>query len=284
MPKPLEADAARPRSSSEAIRRVLAAIVFIPFFYVLVHDLGTVAFFGLVAIAGMLAVGEFYRLHVGQARLPWWGWMGLTATGLLLSSAQWPALVPDNAVLLSIVLAALCMPLLSKQPLSNTFMNGLVMVMGVLYIGLTLSYLLLIRGLPDGALLIFFVVVVTWAGDTGAYLAGKTLGRHALAPVISPKKTYEGLAGGLLLASTLALVARGWFLPAFSLWDCLILGLLLTVAGLIGDLTESAVKRSAGRKDSGSLIPGHGGMLDRLDSLLFTAPAFYYYVTITHPV
>ena len=89
-------------------------------------------------------------------------------------------------------------------------MDGLVLAMGVLYIGLTLSYLLLIRGLPDGALLIFFVVVVTWAGDTGAYLAGKTLGRHALAPVISPKKTYEGLAGGLLLACTLALVARGW--------------------------------------------------------------------------
>ena len=275
MPKPL--DAARPRSSSEAIRRVLAALVFIPLFYLLVHDLGPVAFFGLVAISSMLAVGEFYRLHVGQAPWPWWGWVGVAATGLLLSSAQWPSLVPDQAVLLSTVVVALCLPLLSKQPLRNAFMDGLVFAMGVLYIGLTLGYLLLIRGLPDGALLIFFVVVVTWAGDTGAYLAGKTLGRHALAPVISPKKTYEGLAGGLLLACTLALVARGWFLPAFSLWDCLILGVILTTAGLIGDLTESAIKRSAGFKDSGALIPGHGGMLDRLDSLLFTGPAFYYY-------
>jgi phosphatidate cytidylyltransferase len=160
-------------------------------------------------------------------------------------------------------------------------MDGTVLVMGVLYIGLTLSYLLLIRGLPDGVLLIFFVVVVTWAGDTGAYLAGKSLGRRALAPVISPKKTYEGLAGGLLLACALALAAREWFLPVLSPGDCLLLGLLLTMTGLIGDLTESAIKRSAGFKDSGSLIPGHGGMLDRLDSLLFTAPAFYYYVTAT---
>jgi phosphatidate cytidylyltransferase len=282
MPKPL--DAARPRSSSEAVRRVLAAVVFIPLFYLLVHDLGPVAFFGLVSISGMLAVGEFYRLHMGHASWPWWGWVGVAATGLLLSSAQWPSLVPDRAVLMSTLVVALCLPLLSRQPLRNAFMDGLVLAMGVLYIGLTLSYLLLIRGLPDGALLIFFVVVVTWAGDTGAYLAGKTLGRHALAPVISPKKTYEGLAGGLVLACTLALVARAWFLPAFSLWDCLVLGLVLTMAGLIGDLTESAIKRSGGFKDSGSLIPGHGGMLDRLDSLLFTAPAFYYYVTITHPL
>lgn len=282
MPKPLEA--ARPRSSSEAVRRVLAAIVFIPLFYLVVHDLGPVAFFGLVAISGMLAVAEFYRLHMGRTPWPWWGWVGVAATGLLLCSAQWPFLVSDRAVLLSTLVAALCLPLPSKQPLRNACMDGLVLAAGVLYIGLTLGYLLLIRGLPDGVPLIFFVVVVTWAGDTGAYLAGKSLGRHALASVISPKKTYEGLAGGLLLACALALIARAWFLPAFSLWDCLVLGLLLTIAGLIGDLTESAIKRSSGFKDSGSLIPGHGGMLDRLDSLLFTAPAFYYYVTITNPV
>ena len=282
MPKPL--DAARPRSSSEAVRRVLAAIVFIPIFYVLVHDLGPVAFFGLVAISGMLAVGEFYRLHLGQAPWPWWGWLGVASTGLLLSSAQWPALLSDRAVLLSTVVVALCLPLLSNKPVRDAFMDGLFLVMGVLYIGMTLSYLLLIRGLPDGALLIFFVVIVTWASDTGAYIAGKSLGRRALAPVISPKKTYEGLAGGLLLSCSLALVARGWFLPTFSLVDCLVLGVILTAAGLIGDLTESAMKRSAGLKDSGSLIPGHGGMLDRLDSLLFTAPAFYYYVGITNPV
>jgi phosphatidate cytidylyltransferase len=281
-PKPL--DGAQPRSWSEALRRILAAVVFVPIFYLLVHDLGPVAFFGLVTIAGMLAVGEFYRIQLGQIPWPWWSWVGVAATGLLLGSAQWPALMPDRAVLLGTLVIALCIPLLSEKPLRNAFMDGSVLVMGVLYVGLTLSYLLLIRGLPDGALLIFFVVVVTWAGDTGAYIAGKSLGRRALAPVVSPKKTYEGLAGGLILACIMALVARSWFLPSFSLRDCLILGVILTMAGLIGDLTESAIKRGAGFKDSGALIPGHGGMLDRLDSLLFTGPAFYYYVTITNSV
>jgi phosphatidate cytidylyltransferase len=205
-------------------------------------------------------------------------------TGLLLGSVQWPTLLSQRAVLVSGIMVAICLPLFSRQPLREAFLDGAVLITGMLYIGLTLSYLLVIRGLPDGALLIFFVVLVTWAGDTGAYAAGKALGRHALAPVISPKKTYEGLAGGLVFACLLALIAREWFLPRLSPGDCLLLGLLLTAAGLAGDLAESAIKRSAGIKDSGALIPGHGGMLDRLDSLLFTAPVFYYYVTVTGPV
>ncbi len=280
MPRP--SDAERPRSSSEAVRRVLAAVVFIPFFYVLVHDLGPVAFFGLVTLAGLLAVGEFYRLHLGQTSWPWWGWAGVASTALLLGSTQWPALISDRAVLMGTVVIALGLPLLSKKPLVSAFTDGLVLIMGVAYVGLALGYLLLIRGMTEGALLIFFVVLVTWAGDTGAYIAGKSLGRRPLAPVISPKKTYEGLAGGLVLACIMAVVARAWFLPTFSLWDCVMLGILLTMTGLLGDLTESAIKRNAGIKDSGALIPGHGGMLDRLDSLLFTGPAFYYYVSITN--
>ncbi len=282
MPKPLEA--ARPRSSSETVRRVLAAAVFLPLFYVFVHNFGALAFFGLVAVAAMLAVGEFYRLHLGPAPWPWWSWVGVATTACLLGSTQWPTLLPDRVVLLTTVVIALCIPMLSPKPTRDALMDGLVLVMGVLYIGLTLSYLLQIRSLPEGTLLIFFLFLVTWAGDTGAYIVGKSIGRHALAPVISPKKTYEGLAGGLVLACVTALVARGWFLPAFSFMDCIALAAMLTVVGLIGDLAESAIKRSAGFKDSGALIPGHGGMLDRLDSLLFTGPALYYYVTITHHV
>jgi phosphatidate cytidylyltransferase len=282
MPKPLEA--ARPRSSSETVRRVLAAAVFLPLFYVFVHNFGALAFFGLVAVAAMLAVGEFYRLHLGPAPWPWWSWVGVATTACLLGSTQWPTLLPDRVVLLTTVVIALCIPMLSPKPTRDALMDGLVLVMGVLYIGLTLSYLLQIRSLPEGTLHIFFLFLVTWAGDTGAYIVGKSIGRHALAPVISPKKTYEGLAGGLVLACVTALVARGWFLPAFSFMDCIALAAMLTVVGLIGDLAESAIKRSAGFKDSGALIPGHGGMLDRLDSLLFTGPALYYYVTITHHV
>ncbi|HMZ56790.1 MAG: phosphatidate cytidylyltransferase [Nitrospira sp.] len=278
MPPPL--DHARPRSSSETIRRVLAAVVFVPIFFFLVRDLGPVAFFVLVVISGMFAVGEFYRLHVGPASWPWWGWAGVAFTGLFLGSTQWPGLLSERTVLAGTLSSALCMPLFSGKPLKDSLLDGMVLIMGVLYVGLSLGYLLLTRAQPDGTMLIFFVVLVTWAGDTGAYIAGKSLGRHALAPIVSPKKTYEGLAGGIVLACLAAVVARAWFLPRFSLVDCLALGLLLTIAGLIGDLAESAMKRHAGFKDSGALIPGHGGMLDRLDSLLFTGPAFYYYVAI----
>jgi phosphatidate cytidylyltransferase len=258
----------------------MAAVVFLPIFYFLVHDLGPIAFFGLVVLAGMLAVAEFYRLHLAHAPWPWWSWAGVAATGLVLCSLQWPTFVADRTVLFGTVLLALCMPLFSGKPLRDSLMDGMVLVMGVLYIGLSLGHLLLIRALPDGAWLIFFVVLVTWAADTGAYIAGKAMGRHPLSPLVSPKKTYEGLAGGMGLACLGAVVARGWFLPAISLTSCLVLGVLLTLAGLAGDLAESAMKRSTGVKDSGALIPGHGGMLDRLDSLLFTGPAFYYYVAI----
>lgn len=244
------------------------------------RDLGPVAFFVLVVISGMFAVGEFYRLHVGPASWPWWGWAGVAFTGLFLGSTQWPGLLSERTVLAGTLSSALCMPLFSGKPLKDSLLDGMVLIMGVLYVGLSLGYLLLTRAQPDGTMLIFFVVLVTWAGDTGAYIAGKSLGRHALAPIVSPKKTYEGLAGGIVLACLAAVVARAWFLPRFSLVDCLALGLLLTIAGLIGDLAESAMKRHAGFKDSGALIPGHGGMLDRLDSLLFTGPAFYYYVAI----
>jgi phosphatidate cytidylyltransferase len=148
----------------------------------------------------------------------------------------------------------------------------------MLYIGLTLSYLVAVRLLPDGEWLLFFLLLVTWAADTAAYYVGTLYGRRRLAPTISPKKTVEGLAGGLIGATIAAFVARWTFVPEFSVFDTVVLAVLLTLVGLWGDLVESAIKRGAGVKDSGGLLPGHGGMLDRLDSLLFAAPAFYYYV------
>jgi len=164
--------------------------------------------------------------------------------------------------------------------LSRSLVDVTVLIFGTLYIGFTLGHLLLTRALPDGIFLIFFVVLVTWAGDTGAYYAGMSMGRTPLAPRISPNKTVEGLLGGCLLAVVMALIARAWFIPSFTILDAVVLGLVLTLVGLIGDLSESMFKRSAGVKDSGGLIPGHGGVLDRLDSLLLTAPTYYYYVTL----
>ena len=261
-------------------RRLYAAMVFIPLFYLLVRYLPPIAFFGLVVGASWLALVELYRLHF-QPRVATMAIMlGLVMTTLVLSHLQWPEAVPLHPVLLLTLAATLLFHLLSKQDLSRSLVDISVLIFGTLYIGFALGHLLLTRALPDGIFLVFFVILVTWAGDTGAYYAGVSMGRTPLAPRISPNKTVEGLLGGCLLAVVIALIARAWFIPSFTIVDAVVLGILLTVTGLIGDLSESMFKRGAGVKDSGGLIPGHGGMLDRLDSLLLTAPAYYYYVTL----
>ena len=126
--------------------------------------------------------------------------------------------------------------------------------------------------------LVFFLFLVTWANDTAAYYTGMRWGRRPMAPVVSPKKTWEGAAGGLLVSVAAAFACHAWFVPSITTADALWLGLLMGIAAPLGDLCESILKRSAGVKESGSLIPGHGGILDRIDSLIFTTPAFYYYL------
>src|SRR5205085_2916447 len=120
--------------------------------------------------------------------------------------------------------------------------------------------------------------LIIWADDTFAYLVGRKLGRHKLAPQTSPKKTVEGSIAGLIFSMLASYLYCRFFLPDVLLKDSLIIGALVGIAGQIGDLCESLLKRSVDVEDSGSIIPGHGGMLDRIDSLLFGAPAMYYYV------
>jgi phosphatidate cytidylyltransferase len=261
-------------------RRLLSAAVFLPFFYLLVRYGPPVGFFVLVWSATMLALAEFYRLHFGRQAGSFTLWLSMGLATLLLISLQWPAQVPRELALVLALTSILVSRFCSGEALKQGLVDSAVLLFGVVYVGLLLGHVLPTRALPNGEWLVFYLVLVTWAGDTGAYYVGMTLGKRKLAPQISPNKTMEGLLGGVGLAVLAALAGRVWFVPAFSLGDCLALGLLLALAGVAGDLTESALKRSVGVKDSGALIPGHGGMLDRLDSMLFTAPAFYYYVTL----
>ncbi len=277
MQTPSEAAATKKRVDG---RRLYAALIFIPLFYVLVRYFPPIFFFGLVVGAALLAQFEFYRLHFRDDRVPVLAALGLGTGAVLLASLQWPGFLSERVVFLVALIAALTSRLVATSELKRSLVDSSVMVFGVLYVSLTLGHLLLTRTLPGGEYLIFFLVLVTWAGDTGAYYAGVTLGRHKLAPVVSPNKTIEGLVGGLVLAVVVAFIAQRWFLPTFTILDCVATGLLLTGVGVLGDLSESAMKRSAGVKDSGAVIPAHGGMLDRLDSLLFTAPTFYYYMIL----
>lgn len=155
---------------------------------------------------------------------------------------------------------------------------------GLVYVSWFLSFMIRIRTMPVGTellrrQLIAYLVLVTKSGDIGAYFIGTRLGKHRLIPRISPKKTVEGMLGGLLL-SVLVSLACVKFLPSFSLLRLLILGLLLGALAQIGDLSESLIKRDCEAKDSGKTLPGLGGVLDALDSLLFTAPVFYFYVKV----
>ena len=158
----------------------------------------------------------------------------------------------------------------ATQEAFNTFF-------GIFYIGWLLSHFLLLRGLESGESYVFFVLLVTWFGDTGAYYGGRYLGRHKLAVRISPQKTVEGALAGLMGSLLGAWIVRQYFLPSWGVGRFLGAGLLLGGLGQVGDLSESLIKRGMGTKDSGGLLPGHGGILDRVDSLLFAAPAMYYY-------
>ncbi len=151
-------------------------------------------------------------------------------------------------------------------------------MMGTLYVGL-LNYFFLVRSLPDGWIWLIFTLAGTWACDTTAYFVGKAFGRRRLAPELSPKKTLEGAIGGIM-GSVLAGYLFALIYPFLPLSKMLLLGLLVGAAAEVGDLLESAFKRQAGVKDSSKLIPGHGGILDRIDSALFSAPLVYYYVLL----
>lgn len=259
-------------------RRVYTILVLTPLLYAVIRYLPPLAFTGVVALAGGLALFEFYRLCFGDRRHSWLIGIGLVGfAALIFGTHRLDLIIP---ILLGTLVGIISVPLLSRSPLEESLRDGAMTLFGVLYLGLTLGMLSMTRLLPQGEWLIFFLLLVTWASDTGAYYVGTLFGRHRLAPTISPKKTFEGLVGGLIGAIIVAYAASWWFLPELSGLDCLILGTLLTITGLWGDLTESAMKRSVGMKDSGGILPGHGGMLDRLDSLLFTAPVFYYYVSM----
>lgn len=258
-------------------RRLYTALVLIPSLYAIIRYLPPMACTVLAFVIAALALTEFYRLCLGERASRLLMGIGYGITGLWFAGYHLGGLGIDT-LFLAVVLTLL-IPLVTTAGIQHRVADSAVTVMGILYIGGAMSYLIRLRGYPGGELMILFVLLATIASDTGAYYVGKTLGRHPLAPSISPKKTIEGLIGGLALTVAAVYVARAWF-PVWelTLLDSLILGTILTLAGLAGDLTESAVKRSVGVKDSGGLLPGHGGMLDRIDSLLFTAPAFYYYL------
>jgi phosphatidate cytidylyltransferase len=269
-------------------QRVIVALVVLPALYLYIRYLPPSAFFALVCASVLVGQYEFYRFFSASLR-PWLLAAGLFFGVLIVWSLyQQPGrsllVINDGAHLtMAAVMACLVMGMLLAElwfgrALASSLTEVSVLVFGALYVGGLLGHLVLLRGLVQGAGAVFFVVAVTWMVDSAAYFGGRRFGRHPLAPVISPKKTIEGAVIGLAGGLTTALVAQWWWFPMLTVAESVGVGLLLGCVGQLGDLAESMLKRSAGVKDSGGWIPAHGGLLDKVDSLVFTAPTFYYYL------
>lgn len=258
------------------LRRLYTAAALIPTVYLIIVHLAPWALTFLLIAVGSIALLELYRLSF-QSRLNYL-LVGVGFTVFVLTVARSHMSVPLPELLLGGAFALGITALSVSTSSTYRWKDPLLALFGVLYVGIPLSTVVSVRSLPSGAFLVLFLAVVTWASDSAAYYAGTLWGKHPLMPSISPKKSYEGLLGGLIGAIAAALLAQLWFASTLSWTDAVALGILLTLTGLVGDLFESAIKRRAGVKDSGGILPGHGGMLDRIDSLLFTAPTFYYYV------
>ena len=258
------------------VSRLLSTLILLPLFVGMVA-LGPVWLFGAVMVlAGALGqwefTGMFERAGVRTFRV-----LGLVGGSLVTASFALP--VSERLAFSAVLLALLAVGLLRPQENRPVWEPVAVTLLGVCYVNWLLGYTFWLRDLEAGREWVLLLVSVTWLGETAAYLVGSTMGRHKLAPVISPRKTVEGSLAQLVMSVLAALGARATFFAALSLENAVVVGLLLGVVGQAGDLLESAIKRSVGTKDTGRLIPGHGGMLDRVDSLLISAPVLFYYAT-----
>ena len=197
---------------------------------------------------------------------------------ILSPHCPYPAATPfliTSAIVISLIW------LLFRPPREQAFTNWAWTMAGILYIGWMLSHWVELRNLEAGKELVFWAMFTTFASDTSAFFIGRTWGRHAMTPSISPGKTWEGAIGGLLGSIIASLILGTLFSLPFNYWQIAILGGTISIFAQLGDLVESLLKRNTGVKDAGKLIPGHGGILDRIDSLIFTGVIVYYCVVLT---
>lgn len=184
--------------------------------------------------------------------------------------------------LLSCLLVIIIVSTIGRESLEGSITEASLRFFGIVYIAVTLSHMIAFTDIINGRLWLLLVLVIVWSNDTFAYFGGKLLGKNKLAPSISPGKTIEGAVVGLV-GGMLATFVFDYYSDIFlTLWDVVIFSLFVGVLSIVGDLVQSVLKRSSGVKDSGTIIPGHGGLLDRIDSLIFVMPAVYYLISFIY--
>ncbi|MDI6704217.1 MAG: phosphatidate cytidylyltransferase [bacterium] len=253
---------------SSFVKRAITTGLFVPILFYLVFLENPLPFFLLITIIISLCLLEFYRLFKSSL------YMGLFF-GILLSVSCYYTYTFTHLILVLAILTRFTKNLIKRDSLYDI----LIFVFGIIYIGFMLSHLILLRRLENGQRFLLFLFLVTWMTDIFAYLIGIVCGRHKFILSVSPNKSLEGTIGGGIIAILTSILVKSFFLQSLSLVHCLILGSILGIFTQLGDLAESLIKRDVGVKDSGDLIPGHGGVLDVFDSLIFTSPIMYYYVT-----
>jgi phosphatidate cytidylyltransferase len=265
------------------MKRILTAVVVLPFLIasILIASLWWV-FVLLAAAAMVLGLWEFYLLAKKLKLQPEVAAGYVAGAALITIPLQNdPAnVLLELFVILAVTIGTLISTTLRGAPFEKMIASVGSTLLGVLYIPLLGSHLVALRtGFPQplSAHLLSFFFLVLMGSDVGAYYTGRALGKRKLAPSISPGKTWEGAVGGILAALAMAALAHFWFFRELPLKYMLPLAAIMAILGILGDLAESALKRGAGAKDAANILPGHGGILDRLDSLLFNAPLIYYF-------
>ena len=247
------------------MKRIATAVVLIPLIVWMVLRAPVWAFDALLVAVGLIAFYEFDQIAAAQG-IPRAGVPGMAA-GLALLFAPEPFLVIILIALIAMTLAMLPADLAKSLPGAATFLLGIVYIFGAWRSAMGL------REINPHWLMI--ALLVSWAGDTAALYVGRSLGRHKLAPHVSPNKTWEGAICSVIGGTLAAGIYAHYLIPSAELWGVLAVGAGANIAGQLGDLCESAFKRGAGVKDSGTTLPGHGGWLDRIDSSLFSVPVTY---------
>lgn len=230
-----------------------------------------------IMLVALLGIQELFAALRQKGHRPLILMQALAAVALPLAAFADKSLTVLLPVVTLIVVLSLNL-LLSRRDLDGALGDWAVSVAGVLYVALLLAYFVALRQRDHGLQWILMAFLCTWACDSAAYLVGRAIGRRPFSPVISPKKTWEGTVGGIVAATLTGLVAVP--LLGLPVVVALLLGLAVSIAAIAGDLAESLLKRQLGIKDSGTLIPGHGGVLDRVDSLLFAVPVVFYIAAV----
>jgi phosphatidate cytidylyltransferase len=291
-------------------KRIATAVILIPLVLFLVLKAPVYVLALVAGAVALLAVAEFLKLAtrygVQSIGLPTYAFVALFFVFVIVASTNRTPLVVGTAVIYGLALATALAPFLfltiamQRADLSSGYPAAAASVFAFAYIGIPMALLVEIRQQAAGAIWVIYTLLAVWAGDIFAYFVGKAVGRHLMSPEVSPKKTWEGAIASILAS---VIVGTLWFqhAPAISsallrvglierrdgvfgleqpqLWPIIVLSAVVNLAAQLGDLVESLIKRGSGVKDSGSILPGHGGMLDRIDAMLFAVPVVWAYRT-----